>query len=56
MKVKCHTMTKKQVMINYLLLNVELEDWHGVTDAAVDIREMVAKGIADEPLSINLCE
>lgn len=27
----------------YLLTKVELKDWHAVADAAMDIRELVAK-------------
>jgi len=45
--------TRKQVMIDYLLLNVDDEDWHGVWDAAIDLDRMVANGTADEPLSIK---
>lgn len=33
---------KKQTMINYLLLKLEEEDWHGVEDAASDIRDIEA--------------
>lgn len=36
-------MTDKEVMIEYLLLKVRQQDWHGVADAAMDIREMEAK-------------
>jgi hypothetical protein len=36
-------MTDKEVMIAYLLLKIHQEDWHGVADAAMDIREMEAK-------------
>ncbi len=36
-------MTDKEVMIEYLLLKVRQQDWHGVSDAAMDIREMEAK-------------
>jgi hypothetical protein len=38
-----YLMTDKQVMIEYLLLKIRQEDWHGVADAAMDIREMEAK-------------
>ena len=27
----------------YLLLKVDEEDWHGVADAAMDIRELIAE-------------
>ena len=30
-------------MIEYLLLKVGSQDWHGVADAAMDIREIEAK-------------
>jgi hypothetical protein len=33
----------RQQMIDYLLLKVNEEDWHGVSDAANDIRVMEAK-------------
>lgn len=32
-----------EVMIAYLLLKVRQKDWHGVADAAMDIREMLAR-------------
>jgi hypothetical protein len=37
------TMTPEEIMIQYLLLKVEQKDWHGVSDAANDLREMEAK-------------
>jgi hypothetical protein len=33
----------KSGMIEYLKLKLDQEDWHGVADAAMDIREIVAK-------------
>ncbi len=33
----------RQRMIGYLKLKVEEEDWHGVADAAMDLREIEAK-------------
>jgi hypothetical protein len=36
-------MSDIEVMIAYLLLKVKQRDWHGVADAAMDIREMEAK-------------
>jgi hypothetical protein len=33
----------RQQMIDYLLLKVNEEDWHGASDAANDIRVMEAK-------------
>ena len=32
----------REIMIEYLLLKVRQADWHGVSDAANDIREMEA--------------
>lgn len=34
---------KKEGLVKYLLLKVEDEDWHGVADAAMDIREVEAQ-------------
>ena len=36
-------MTQEEIMIEYLLLKVRQKDWHGVSDAANDLREMQAK-------------
>jgi len=33
----------EDVMIDYLLLKVQQKDWHGVSDAANDLREMNAR-------------
>lgn len=35
--------SETEVMIAYLLLKVKQKDWHGVADAAMDIREMEAR-------------
>jgi len=37
-------MSDIEVMIAYLMLKVKQRDWHGVADAAMDIREMEARG------------
>ena len=37
---------QKQGMINYLHLKLSQEDWHGVADAAMDIREIVSRSVA----------
>jgi hypothetical protein len=37
---------QKHGMIDYLNLKLSQEDWHGVADAAMDIREIVSKEIA----------
>jgi hypothetical protein len=34
---------KKEILITYMLLKVELQDWHGVADVANDIRELEAQ-------------
>jgi len=31
---------KKQTMVDYVKLKLSEEDWHGVADAAMDIREI----------------
>lgn len=33
---------QRESMITYLLLKVNSEDWHGVADAAMDLREIDA--------------
>jgi len=33
----------EEIMIDYLLLKVQQKDWHGVSDAANDLREMNAR-------------
>ena len=33
----------KQQLINYLLSKVKAADWHGVADAAMDLRELDAQ-------------
>jgi hypothetical protein len=40
-------------MVQYLLLKVEERDWHGVADAAMDLREMEAKLELLEELNIE---
>jgi hypothetical protein len=42
------TVSDIEVMIAYLLLKVKQKDWHGVSDAAMDIREMEAREKKDE--------
>ena len=32
-----------EIMLAYLQLKVRQSDWHGVADAAMDIREMLAR-------------
>lgn len=33
---------QKKMLIQYLLKKVQAEDWHGVADAAMDLREIQA--------------
>ena len=35
--------TQRQVLIDYLQVMVARNDWHGVADAAMDIRELEAE-------------
>lgn len=35
--------TQYKALVDYLVIKVQLRDWHGVSDAANDIRELVAK-------------
>lgn len=41
--------TQHRVMIEYLLVMVARNDWHGVADAAMDLREMEAERKRHEP-------
>lgn len=34
---------QKQVMLEYLQVAIAIEDWHGVSDIANDLRELEAK-------------
>lgn len=40
---KARLTREKHGMTEYLKLKLEQQDWHGVADAAMDIRELVAK-------------
>jgi hypothetical protein len=35
--------TQRRVLLEYLQVMIALEDWHGVSDAANDLRELEAK-------------
>ena len=37
------TKTDREILIDYLLMKAQHEDWHGVSDAANDLREMDAR-------------
>ncbi len=34
---------QRALMVDYLNLKIAVEDWHGVADAAMDLREIDAK-------------
>ena len=34
---------RRKIMIEYLMTRLDIEDWHGVQDAASDIREIDAQ-------------
>ena len=36
-------LNQRQILINYLLMKVEAEDWHAVCDAGMDLRELDMK-------------
>ena len=42
-EIKKGTDAAEEIMIDYLLLKVQQKDWHGVSDAANDLREMNAR-------------
>ena len=35
--------TDREILIDYLMMKARQEDWHGVSDAANDLREMDAR-------------
>jgi hypothetical protein len=35
--------TQKEVLLDYLQVMIVMEDWHGVSDVANDLRELEAK-------------
>jgi hypothetical protein len=35
--------TQKSILLDYLQVMIALEDWHGVSDVANDLRELEAK-------------
>ena len=34
---------QKEILLEYLQVMIALEDWHGVADVAMDLRELEAK-------------
>ena len=43
--------TQKEILLDYLQVMVALQDWHGVSDVANDLRELEAKQKNDNPKS-----
>ena len=39
---------QKRVLVDYMQVKIEQEDWHGVADAAMDIREMEARKAVEQ--------
>ena len=44
------TKTDREILIDYLMMKARQEDWHGVSDAANDLREMDARQSSHQPL------
>lgn len=44
---------RKSKMIEYLLLKVDEQDWHGVADAAMDLRDLESYLLALEDYGIG---
>jgi hypothetical protein len=40
---KMDLLQQKKIMLEYLMLKVHQQDWHGVADAAMDLREIEVK-------------
>lgn len=40
--------TQKEVLLEYLQVMIALQDWHGVADVAMDMRELEAKQTSKE--------
>lgn len=45
-------MTPRETYIAYLLVKVDEEDWHGVSDAANDLRELDARDRTEDRVFI----
>lgn len=43
------TKTDHEILIDYLLMKAQHEDWHGVSDAANDLREIDARQSSRQP-------
>ena len=35
--------TQKEILLEYLQVMIAIQDWHGVADVAMDLRELEAK-------------
>ena len=40
-------LVQKEILMEYLQVMIALEDWHGVADVAMDLRELEAKQIKE---------
>ena len=40
-------LVQKEILMEYLQVMITLEDWHGVADVAMDLRELEAKNTND---------
>jgi len=54
--MKDNILKRRKILVKYLLSKVEEEDWHGVADAAMDIREIDAVLEYIEEEEENKCE
>ena len=46
---------QRKVYVDYLLMKVQQADWHGVSDAANDLRELESRfpALKDEEITVN---
>ena len=46
---------QRKIYVDYLLMKVQQADWHGVSDAANDLRELESKfpALKDEEITVN---
>lgn len=52
-ELKDNSIKRRERMIKYLELKVEEQDWHGVADAAMDLREIDSAILTLEKLSVR---
>jgi hypothetical protein len=48
MKDYSNFQVQKEILLDYLQVMVALQDWHGVADVAMDLRELEAKHSKDK--------